>query len=554
MMAPLKTARSFTSHSLREPVKLLATQESLSEIKTQTIPQFFHQNCQQFKDCPALAFEASPQGNKTWNTITYKEYEINVELAALALLYVGVEQRTSVCVLAFNSPEWFYIQFGALCINAIAAGIYTTNSAEAVLHVLSSSNASVVVVDDSHQMAKVREIRSHLPHLRAVVQLHGPFDFDEKEQQVGCYRWPDLMNLKFGKELRAELQLRERNVAPNECALLIYTSGTVGMPKGVMLSHDNMLFATYTADKMLNTLKQGLESTVSYLPLSHIGPQFFEIFLSIGKGALVYFADKNALKGTLVDAMVKAKPTWFFGVPRVFAKIQETLMQLESKCSEIEKGLRNTARLMMLQHYLDKMAGKPTSPVKYWLAENITNRMKQDLGLDHLKMCFAASAPMPKDLKLFFLSLNLPILEAYGLSETSAGVSYNFDIYNLRTCGKSISGIEVKLYNANAKGEGELLVRGRNVFMGYVNEAEKTAKAITPDGWFLTGDLAAIDAEGNIYIKGRIKEIIITDGGENIPPIRIEDLIKKELPCISNVMVVGDQRKYLTVLLTFKKM
>ncbi|XP_075149657.1 long-chain-fatty-acid--CoA ligase heimdall-like [Haematobia irritans] len=555
-MAPLKSTNQYTTSSLHEPVKILANQESLAYFPPKTIPEFFHECCEKFKNSPALAYDNSSEeqgsNDKSWNYVTYGEYEGHVEKAALALIYLGVEQRTSVSVLAYNSPEWFYIQFGALRINAVVAGIYTTNSAEAVFHILSTSDSSVVIVDSSHQMAKIREIRSRLPMLRAAVQLYGPYDFSEKDQRDGYYRWEDLMRLNLSDTLGPELVLRERNVAPNECALLIYTSGTTGMPKGVMCSHDGILYLTHAIYEKLDNLYPCKERTVTYLPLSHIAPQYFDIFMSMENGSLVYFADKNALKSTLTSTMLKARPTRFFGVPRVFEKFHEKFMQMEATLSLKEKYLRSLARSMMMHYHLDRIEGKPTSSWKYWWASKLTQRMKESLGLDQLKLCMVAAAPTSLELKHFFLSLDLPLTEAFGMSETSGGILYNLDMANLATAGKPLHGIETKILNANAKGEGELLVRGRCNFMGYVKEPEKTKNAFTMDNWIFTGDLSSIDNDGNVYINGRLKELLITAGGENIPPILIEASIKKELPCISNVFVIGDKRKYLTVLLTFK--
>lgn len=220
-MAPLKPAQSYQSCCLNEPVKLLACDQNLADILPQTIPEYFHECCKNYKNYPALAYQRPRKISSAseWTTVTYGEYKDNVEQAALALLYLEIPPRTSVCILAANCPEWFYIQLGALRINTVVAGIYRTNSPESVFHVLLTSDASVVVVDDSLQMSKVKAVRSRLPQLRAVVQLNGPLDFDEE----GYYSWPDLINMKFSSDLHTELLQRERNVAPNDCALLIFT-------------------------------------------------------------------------------------------------------------------------------------------------------------------------------------------------------------------------------------------------------------------------------------------------------------------------------------------
>ncbi|XP_073821680.1 long-chain-fatty-acid--CoA ligase heimdall-like [Musca autumnalis] len=549
-MTTLKTASSYTSCSLHEPVKILATDENLLDIKPQTIPEFFHQCCEKFKDYPALAYK-----NKldAWTTVSYGEYERNVEQAALALLYLGVQPRSSVGILSHNCPEWFYINLAAIRINAVSAGIYTTNSAEAVFHVLETSDANVVVVDDSKQLEKIRSIRSSLPHLKAVVQLHGPYDFDQEHQKDGYYRWSDLYEMQFSSSLKEDLVLREREVAANDCALLIFTSGTVGMPKGCMISHDGILFSAKSINRNLNYLSPGHEKLISYLPLNHMAAQLFDIFMGMEYGVVTYFTDRNALKGTLVQTFVEVQPTVFFGVPRIFEKIQEQIVLLEANSGCLKKCLLQKARTIMQQYHLNRIEGKPNSFLKYWLASKITNRIKEALGFSAMKDCFIGGAPVAEELKLFFLSLDIPLTDVFGMSETSGGVIFNFEKTNLAATGKPIEGVEVKIKDPSGeKGEGELLIRGRTNFMGYLKEPEKTKGTFTEDGWLLTGDVAYLDNQGNVFVSGRIKELIITAGGENISPLYIENIIKKELPCLSNVVVIGDHRKYLTALLTFK--
>uniref|UniRef100_A0A1I8MWU3 long-chain-fatty-acid--CoA ligase n=1 Tax=Musca domestica TaxID=7370 RepID=A0A1I8MWU3_MUSDO len=497
-----------------------------------------------------LAYKADNPGHNSnnWTHITYNDYFENVEKAALALLHLGVEARSSVAILAANCPEWFYIELAALRINAVVAGIYTTNSAEAVYHVLETSDASVVVVDNSQQMEKIRAIRSRLPKLKAIVQLSAPYDFEETDEKSGYYSWANLMQLDFGKGLRNELLFREEDVAANMCSLLIFTSGTVGLPKGVMVSHDAVLYVVQALNKSLTQLKPGMESCITYLPLSHIASQFFDIFLGMLNGANIYFADRNAMKGTLCETIKKVRPTWFFGVPRIFEK----LIERQAKTEEEQKTLYNNARELVLKQYMDQMAGNISATLAPGWALDIVKEIKMGLGLDCLKYCFTGGASVSEELKLHFLSLDLPLVEAFGMSETCGGVTADFKRPNLQTSGQALAGVEFKIDSPDIYGEGEILIRGRCNFMGYLKEPHKTREAFTEDGFIKSGDIGQLDAGGNVYINGRIKEIIITSGGENIPPIYIEDQIKKLLPCVGNAMVVGDNRKYLTVLLTFK--
>ncbi|XP_065357514.1 long-chain-fatty-acid--CoA ligase heimdall [Calliphora vicina] len=556
MVPSLKPASSYYTCSLHEAVKIRTSTENLADSRIQTIPQFFKECCQKFKHLPALAYEP-PQENSSnssttkWSTISYGEYEQYVEQAALMLLHLGVQPRSSVAILAFNCPEWFYVELGALRINAVVAGIYTSNSAEAVHHVLEASEASVCVVDDALQMSKVREVKSRLPQLRAVVQLNGPYD-EFVGNEPGYYRWTDLFEMQFSSTLREELLLRERDVAANECALLIFTSGTVGMPKGVMISHDGVLFCCHAIIKSLPSLQETQETAVTYLPLNHIAAQLFDIFMALENGGLIYFADRNALKGSLAKTYGKAKATMMFGVPRVFEKMQEKLVYVEANSSGLTKILMNTARSLMERYHLDKMENKSPSGLKYWLASKIVHKIKVAMGLDQVKGCFIGGAPVTEELKKFFLSLDMPLIDVYGMSETSGAVVYNFERPNLKTVGKAIEGLDLKIDNPNENGEGEVLMRGRTNLMGYLKDPEKTAETLTEDGWIKSGDMGYMDEQGNLYISGRLKELIITAGGENIPPAHIEALIKKELPCVSNAVVIGDHKKYLTVLLTLK--
>ncbi|XP_061389845.1 long-chain-fatty-acid--CoA ligase heimdall-like [Musca vetustissima] len=525
-MSNLKPALSSTTCSLHEPVKILASEENLLQIKPQTIPEFFHACCERFRDRPALAYK--DEGVEEWTTISYGEYEKNVEQTALLLLHLGVQPRTSVGILSYNCPEWFYVNLAVTRINAVSTGIYTTNSAEAVHHILETSDASVVVVDDSQQLEKIRAIRSSLPQLKVVVQLHGPFDFGGEAQTEGYWRWSDLFQMQFSPSLREDLYRRERQVMANECALIIFTSGTVGMPKGCMISHDAIVYLTQAINHRFDFLNRGHERIVSYLPLNHVAGQLYATFMAMDNGTLTYFADRNALKGTLVKNFIAVQPTMLFGVPRVFEKIHEQLLKLEERSNCFRRMILQNARAAMLEYHVQRIKGKPTSFVKYWLASMVINRIKNALGLSFVKDAVIGGAPSSDELKSFFMALN-------------GGT------------GIPVEGVEIKIKDPKgSRGEGEILMRGRTNFTGYLKDPLRTKEAVTEDGLILSGDIGYLDARRNLFISGRIKELIVTAGGENIPPVYIEDRIKKELPCLSNVMAIGDRRKYLTALLTFK--
>ncbi|XP_001988379.2 long-chain-fatty-acid--CoA ligase heimdall [Drosophila grimshawi] len=492
--------------------------------------------------------------DKSWQTLSYAGYAKRVEQAALMLLHVGLEERSSLGILAFNCPEWFLAELGALRAGGIVAGIYPSNSPEAVHHALATSEATVCIVDDDKQMAKLRAIKHRLPRLKAVIQLHPPYDsFVDREE--GFHSWQQLELSVYGTELQQELLRREQAIYANECAMLIFTSGTVGMPKAVMLSHDSIVFdAKIVSDTIENTVV-GAERLVSYLPLSHIAAQVFDICLAMTFGGCVYFADKDALKGTLVRTFVKARPTRVFGVPRVFEKFQERLVAAEANAKPYSRLLLSKARELMTQHQLAKIAGEKCSMyglAKYWLAARLIRPIREMLGLDQCKTFLTGGAPVTSELKHYFLGLDMPLGDIYGMSEMGGAVTMHAHITNLYSSGAPLRGIEMIIHEPDASGQGEIWLRGRNNFMGYLGEPAKTMESISAEGWVRTGDMGYLDTHGNVVLSGRLKEIIITSAGENIPPVHVEQLIGQELPCVSNVLLIGDHRKYLTVLLTLK--
>lgn len=436
--------------------------------------------------------------------------------------------------------------------SGIISGIYTTNSPEACHHILESSRANILIVDDEKQMEKILKIKHKLPFLKAVVQIHSELDKNLKSSD-GYWHWSELENMETDDKIELEYQVRLKDVAVNECCCIIFTSGTVGNPKGVMLSHDNILWSATCGILSFGKIETGNESVVSYLPLSHAAAQLLDVFGSILMAATVYFADKNAMKGTLFDTVVEAKPTIFFTVPRLFEKIQEKMLAVGAQSGFLKKTVASWAKSVTLQHHLDRINGHPTNSLQYRLASNfILSKVKQALGFERCRTFFTGAAPLSEETKRYFLSLDMPIYEGYGMSESTIHTMTTLETPTFDSVGKPLPGTLTKVVDVNEDGHGEICMKGRHIFMGYINEPEKTAETIDDDRWLHSGDLGYIDGDGNIYITGRIKELIITSGGENIPFVRIESQVKNECSAISNAFLVGDQKKFLTVLVTLK--
>ncbi|CAD7086321.1 unnamed protein product [Hermetia illucens] len=530
-------------------VKLRVANEGPGADEPISIPGLFKRAVREFGDVEALKFK---DDKNEWQAITYKEYERRVHHVAKAFIKLGLEPHNAVGVLAFNCPEWFLSQLGAVHAGGVIAGIYTTNGPDAVLHVLESSHANIIVVDDAKQMEKIRQIRHKLPNLKAAIQIQEPYE-PYVQKSDGYYRWSDIEHMNVDG-LDQELKNRLENIVINECCCLVYTSGTVGNPKGVMINHDNLTWDARALAKVIPNVTPGNESIISYLPLSHVAAQILDIFLSMVLGATVHFADKDALKGSLVRTMQEAQPTRFMGVPRVFEKIQERLMSISAQTTGVKKMLSNWAKDVALQHHMNSLEGKNSESCQYKIAKYLVmSKIRSALGLNRCWTFCSAAAPISSDTKKYFLSLDLKICDAFGMSETAGChcICPN-DIPSLDTIGKTLPGAETKVLNPDERGHGELCIRGRHVFMGYINDPEKTEEALDNDGWLHTGDVGYIDEKGFIYITGRIKELIITAGGENIPPVHIEYLVKTELPNISNAFLIGDKKKFLTMFVTLK--
>ncbi|KAM3611025.1 uncharacterized protein V6R79_012660 [Siganus canaliculatus] len=541
---PLAPADQLWSTSRDKPVKLRMEGSGPASHIPITIHQMFLETVENYGDHKALAFKQEGK----WVTVTWKEYYKQSRAAAKSFLKLGLERYHGVGILGFNSPEWVISDVGCIFAGGLATGIYTTNSPEACQYVAASSKANILVVENQMQLNKILKVKDQLPHLKAIVQYKGEL----KQKAPFLYTWAEFM--KLGEDI-PEKQLDDviDSLRANECCTLIYTSGTTGNPKGVMLSHDNITWTACSALSVVN-IDYAAEVVVSYLPLSHVAAQMFDIWMCVGFAFTTYFADPDALKGTLVNTMKAARPTYFMGVPRVWEKMQESMKAAGAKAPPSRKKVADWAKSIGLQYNYSAMKGENVVPWGYTVANKLVfKKVQAALGLDRCKMCITGAAPITKETLEYFMSLNILLLEMYGMSESSGPhtVSQNEE-YRITSCGKVMPGCKTKLHNPDQEGNGEICFWGRHVFMGYVDMPDKTAEAIDQDGWLHSGDLGKHDQNGFLYITGRIKELIITAGGENIPPVPIEDALKAEVPIISNVMLLGDKLKFLSMLLTLK--
>ncbi|XP_061594761.1 long-chain-fatty-acid--CoA ligase ACSBG2 isoform X2 [Cololabis saira] len=531
-------------------VKLRMGDSGVAAEPALTVNQMFTSAVERFGNHTALSWKEGEQQK----SLNYKGYYQACRTAAKSFLKLGLQRYHGVAILGFNSAEWFIADVGAILAGGFAVGIYTTNSPEACQYIAESCRANIIVVENQKQLQKILQIKDNLPHLKAIIQYKDAL----KEKLPNLYTWAEFM--EFGRdEPDAPLDAIISSQKPNQCCTLIYTSGTTGQPKGVMLSHDNITWTALSTGKHvhLTDATEAQESVVSYLPLSHIAAQMVDIWVTMRVGAATYFAQPDAMKGSLVNTLREVRPTAFMGVPRVWEKMQEKMKSIGAKSSTVRRKVAAWAKDVGLQTNKTRMnqnTAAARTPLSYHIAKKLVfKKVRKALGLDRCNKCYTGAAPITKDTLEFFLSLDIPLYELYGMSESTGPHTISRpEAFKLTSCGKEIPGCKTKLHNPDEEGNGEICFWGRHVFMGYLDMPDKTEEALDGEGWLHSGDLGKHDNNKFLFITGRIKELIITAGGENIPPVPIEDSVKDAVPLISNAMLIGDKRKFLSMLLTIK--
>ena len=526
-----------------DPVMLRTTPEAAQD--PISVPTLLKRAANRYPDRLALSVKRDGV-QKEW---TYQQYYDDVQTCAKAFINLGLERFSSVLILGFNSPEWMIADLAAIYAGGIAVGVYITNGADACLHNALDSNAKIAVVENYQQLQKILAIKDQIPDLKAIVQWSGEPKVD------GVLSWQKMMEL--GQETSDEVyQDRLKRIAINQCCTMIYTSGTTAKAKGVMLNHDNL---TWSSERCLEVLRVDPlgknQRFISYLPVSHVAAQITDIYAALQCCATAHFGGSDLLKDdNLIKLLRKVRPTFMLGVPRVWEKISEKMKEIGNQpglSNKMKRPLVNWSKKIGNASANRQMEGK-SKPYGYFLANQLVfKKVRQGLGLDRCANIMCGAAPLSKNVWEYFASLNIFIFQTYGMSESTGPHSVNsMDEFRAEGSGISLPGCEIKIANHDcAEGEaGELMIRGRHVFMGYINNENATKSAFDQDGYLYTGDIGKVDDEGHIFITGRAKEIIITAGGENVAPVPIEDRIKQELPFISQAVIIGDKRKFLTTM------
>jgi long-chain acyl-CoA synthetase len=497
--------------------------------KSQTLADLLPRSAEMYGDSPAVRYKDGEQ----WVDRSFNEVVEIVRPLALGLAELGIAKGDRVSILGNTRPEWTYFDFAALSIGATVVPIYQTNSPEECRYVLENSDSRIVVVEDTEQLAKVRQVKAQLPKLEQIVLMEGSAedaismaDLSAKGEAVDASRWQALYSA----------------VTSADICTFIYTSGTTGPPKGCVISHGNYR-AMLDMVNETSVIEEG-DVTYLYLPLAHS----FALLIQLGSydlGTTIAYWERDPLK--IMVNLAELKPSYFPSVPRIFEKIYTAATSAIEKEGGLKKRVFDWAIDVGAKVREMERRGRQPGPLlkrKYAFADKQVLSKIRNLFGGNIRLAVSGAAPINPDILRFFDAAGVLVLEGWGMTETSTAATISQpDDFKVGTIGKPFPGCEVRIAE-----DGEILVKGPNVFQGYHKNEEATRETIV-DGWLHTGDIGEIDPDGFIKITGRKKDIIITAGGKNITPANLEAEIKQQ-PLVSQCVVVGDRRPYLVALVT----
>jgi long-chain acyl-CoA synthetase len=474
---------------------------------------------------PALKRKAGEE----WVDTPYEELGATVSEVARGLIDLGIAHGERISILSHTRPEWTLANLGILAAGAASVSIYQTNSPDECHYVLDHSESKAVFVEDEEQLAKIRAIRDRLPNLEHVVI----FDGETSDEAVSL---ADLRERGRSRD-QAELDERSAAVGPDDACVFIYTSGTTGPPKGVILSHANYRSMCDMVEEP-EVITEG-QLVYLFLPLAHAFALLIQ-FVAIDVGAQIAYWQKDPQK--IISDLMEVRPTYFPSVPRVFEKIYTLATSNAPDREQLDKAVQVGLTVRQMRERGEEVPAELQEPFDQ--AEEALFKNVRNLFGGRCEQCVTGAAPIAKEILEFFYACGVPVMEGYGMTETSTSATVNTpDEYRFGSVGKPLTGVEAKIAE-----DGELLLRGPNIFRSYYKNDEATRETLV-DGWLHTGDLGHIDEDGFVYITGRKKDIIITAGGKNITPANLENGLKQNR-WISQAVVVGDRRPYLVALIT----
>lgn len=504
-------------------------------IKEKSVSEIFFSKVKEKGNKPFLARKIHGK----WEYLSYIDVEKRVRNLGLALISMGVEPQDRVAIFSPNRPEWVISDLAILSIGAIDVPIYATNSAQECEYILSHSESKICLVSNQELFDKIYSVKGRLPLLKKIITFEKVNTSDH-----------DVLSLdeayRIGEAYEAKQDFDERmaRIALEDTATIIYTSGTTGPPKGVMLTHKNFLSNIYQALASHPGIFDEGDRSVSFLPLSHSLERTAGYYLLMKAGVTIHYAESIQ---TVVDNMKEIKPHFVVSVPRLFEKIHAGIIEKVEKAPPLKKRLFYWAVSVGDKVVDYRISGKAIPlPLlaQYLIAKRLVlDKLKDAIGCTNIKVFVSGGAPLSVEINRFFHAIGVTVHEGFGLTETTPITNVNtFKDFRFGTVGKPVADTEIKIAE-----DGEILIRGPQVMKGYYKDEEATKEAFTEDGFFKTGDIGEI-VDGFLKITDRKKNIIITAGGKNITPANIEFAMLSS-KYISQAMVIGDRRPYLTMLI-----
>jgi long-chain acyl-CoA synthetase len=500
-----------------------------------SVPDMLRSNAEEFSN--RLALKYRKQG--VFVTLTYAAYYERALMVARGLAKMHVKPGDRIAILSENRAGWVIADMGILCAGCVTVPIYPTNTPEQIEYTINHSGARIVFVSGKFQYSKLLKVRESMPGLELIVSFER-FLGDPSLPVTTFYQLSEI-DSPITPDEKKEIEAGIDRIVPDDILTLIYTSGTTGVPKGVMLTHNNILTNTQYLTEQSGVIEEN-DVLLSFLPLSHILERTAGYYMTIRNGALMAFADSIE---KVPENMVEIQPTVMVCVPRLFEKIYHRIFENAHQMSTVKKALFHWAvdvgKKYVAATYIQKQPSTMLN-LKHSLADRlIFSKIRARFG-GRMKLFCSGGAPLDKTINEFFWVIGIPIFEGYGLTETSPALSFNnFEYIRFGSVGVALKQTEFKIAD-----DGEILVKGPQVMVGYYNNPTATAEAIQ-DGWFKTGDIGHIE-DGFVFITDRKKELIITAAGKNIAPQPIENELKM-IKYVSSAFVYGDRKPYITALI-----
>ncbi len=502
-----------------------------------SIPEMLMKNASIFGSETAVMYK---KGGR-YISISYEELYHRGLQVSRGLKKMGVKKGDKVAILSETRPMWMLADFGILNLGCIEIPIYHTDAPEQIAYILNHSGAKIVFVSTKAQYQKLLSIVDKVD-IKFVVS-HDRFLGDSRLPVFTLFQLSEISE-DISEKDKKSIENSIKSIDSEEIYTILYTSGTTGNPKGVLLTHNNIISNLYYTIKKTNDMLSKEDIFLTFLPFSHVLGKTDSCYLPLYIGGKIAFAESIE---TIADNMKEIRPTIMVTVPRLLEKIYARIMEITHNMSDAKKALIHWAfdvgKNYMIKRHIEK---ENPSSLRYGLAEKLVFRkLRHGMGLDRFKFFVSGGAPLDKDLNIFYWACGLRVLEGYGLTETSPVLCVNSpEEFKFGSVGKLLEETEIKIAE-----DGELIFRGPQIAKGYYKMPEATKEAFTKDGWFKTGDIGHMDNEGFVYITDRKKEIIITAGGKNVAPQAIENALKLS-KYISNACLYGDKKPYIVALIT----